>query len=90
MAQHLYHPEMGEKRPECEIEASLCHGGRHWYLRTLLVLKGRGIKLEGQIKPGQMCGPRAAELVGYYQYKVTMRAYDALEAKYEIAVEALL
>lgn len=39
-----YHPEMHEKKPIAQIEASLGHYGNHYYLRTPLALKERGTR----------------------------------------------
>ncbi len=44
-----YHPEMGEQRPAGDIEAKLCHSGKHWYLTTPLMLRGRGIRHTGTL-----------------------------------------
>lgn len=41
---YIYHPEMGEKKPECQIEATLAWYGKHYFLKTDLELKGRGIR----------------------------------------------
>lgn len=85
-----YYPEMGEQRPEADIEASLGHYGKHWFLRTRLTLKGRGIVFRGTIQEGQVCGPRAAALVGMNEYKVTERAFELLCTKYRVSSESLL
>jgi len=91
MATHFYYSEMDEPRPECvQIDARSAHYGQHWFLTTPLELKGRGIVFRGKIEPGQVCGPRAAWLVGQNQYKVTNRAFDLLKEKFEIGVELLL
>jgi hypothetical protein len=82
-----YYPEMGEQRPEAQIEARLCHYGQHWFLTTALTLKGRGIIARGPIQAGHVCGPRAAELVGLNQYKVTDAAFDKLCQQYSVVSE---
>ncbi len=90
MSHLMHYPEMGEERPTAQIEASLCHYGKHWFLRTPLELKGRGIKFRGKITAGQVCGPRAASLVGQNEYYVTERAFDILCKKYTVSSELLL
>ena len=45
-----YYPEMGEAKPLAQIEASLGHYGKHYFLRTPLTLSGRGVELLGQYR----------------------------------------
>lgn len=85
-----YYPELGEKRPEAQIEARHGHYGKHWLLRTNLDLNGRGIELLGVDGPDDVCGPRAAELIGTRRYRVTEKAFAAIEAKYTVSIELLL
>jgi hypothetical protein len=87
---HGFHPEMGEKRPEGQIEASLSHYGKHYFLRTRLTLAGRGVKFRGTIKEGQVCGPRAATLIGMNEYQVTTAAFEAIGKKHSVTMEMLL
>ena len=50
---YLYTPEMGEQKPDgCEMEAGLCHGGDHYWIRTPLELKGRGIRKDEPARDG--------------------------------------
>jgi hypothetical protein len=85
---HCYHPEMGEAKPAAQIEASLGHYGKHWYLNTPLVLGGRGVVLlermtEANLVPG-------SRMVGWYRYKVTLAAFDRLAKQYAVVSEMLL
>ena len=78
----IYYPEMGEKKPEAQIEARISYGGRKWYLKTTLELKGRGIsKDDGHIDRGD---------VKWFTYHVTDLAFDKLDAQYTISSETML
>ncbi len=49
----VYYPELGDRKPEVKMEASLGHYGTHYYVDTPLDLKGRGIvKLDASWVPG--------------------------------------
>lgn len=83
-----YYPEMGEKKPEAQIEARLSHYGKHWYLSTRLTLKGRGIKFvrtntAADMRPGSY-------RVGWNEYCVTELAFEKLCKEYAISTESLL
>lgn len=86
---HGYTPEMGDRKPNCQMEASLSHYGRHYFVDTPLDLKGRGIEHlntyaeKDFVKPGN-------RKIGWHQYKVTTRAFEALQAQYSIGYEMLL
>lgn len=82
-----YYPEMKEPKPVAQIEASLGHYAKHWYLRTPLSLKGRGIKFNGSITANEVTSPR---LVGWNRYVVTVAAFDKLAKQYDIVSESLL
>lgn len=84
-----FYPEMGEAKPEAQIEASLGHYGRHWYLKTPLTLKGRGIKHLRTLSPSDLV-PQAQSKVGWHEYKVTEAAFESLKSKHRISVEFLL
>lgn len=77
-----YYPEMNEAKPEAQIEARLSHYGRHWYLKTVLALNGRGVKFTGT----------HTDLKGYTwnQYKVTDLAFKTICEKYAVSSESLL
>lgn len=74
---YLYTPEMGQAKPDCQIEAHLSYYGDHYFLKTREVLKGRGIRLD-----------KTENGINYYY--VTTRAYNILETKYSISYESLL
>lgn len=83
-----YYPEMGEKQPAtAQIEASLGHYGKHWFLRTPLTLKGRGITFRGQITAEKVNTPR---LVGWNEYKVTEAAFEKICEEHQVSSVSLL
>ena len=69
---YMYTPEMGQEKPECQIDASLSYYGDHWFLATKLSLKGRGIRLD-----------KAENDTNYYI--VTERAFEKLKTEYSIS-----
>ena len=76
---YLYTPEMGEQKPDgCEMEAGLCHGGDHYWIRTPLELKGRGIRKDEPARDG------------LNNYTVTELAYSKLKKQYRIAYKSYL
>lgn len=76
---YLYTPEMGEEKPEeCEMVAGLCYYGNHYWIRTPLELKGRGIRKDEPTRNG------------LNNYTVTKLAYSKLEKQYKIAYESNL
>lgn len=84
--EHMYWPELGERKPEVKMEASLSYYGKHYIVDTPLELKGRGItENEAHWHKGSQ-----KEREGWRSYTVTLRAYELLKQKYPIAREALL
>lgn len=85
-----YTPEMGEARPaDATIDAQLGHNGKHYFLKTALTLSGRGIEHRGTLTAAQLA-PQAQHKAGWNQYKVTIRAFDAICAAHKVACESLL
>lgn len=83
---HSYYPELGERKPEVKMEASLGYYGSHYYVDTPLDLKGRGITLlDSCWVPGCQ-----KEVEGWKSYRVTKKAFEKLKAEYPIAMERLL
>lgn len=75
-----YTPEMGEEKPDCQIEAHMSYYGRsHYHLKTKLDLKGRGIT-----KDNHDYGD------GINRYTVTKLAYEKLQKLYTISYRCLL
>lgn len=83
---HCFTPEMGERRPDVKMEASLSHYGKHYYVSTPLELKGRGIT-EQPVTWAKGC---RKEREGWRSYLVTLRAFEKLKAQYPISMERLL
>ena len=88
MALLSYHPEMGEFRPEAPIEASLSHYGRHYFLRTPLTLEGRGVTHLGTLAAERLVP--GSRLVGWNEYKVTLAAFERIQAEHDVVTELLL
>ena len=86
---YLYCPEMGEQKPECQIEAARSYYGRHYHISTPLQLKGRGITLDRVLESKNLTAS-AQYKVGWNEYTVTERAFDMLQKKYSISQESFL
>ena len=71
---HCYTPEMGQRKPEVKMEASLSYYGKHYFVDTPLELKGRGI----------------TEIENWRSYRVTKAAFEKLKAQYPISMECCL
>ena len=76
---YSYTPEMGEEKPDCQIEASRSYYGKHYHLKTVLELKGRGIK-----KDDHDYGDKIN------RYTVTKLAYEKLQKLYTISYRCAL
>lgn len=86
---HAYTPEMGQRKPNCQMQSTLSYYGKHYYIDTPIELKGRGIKLIKQYKSSDLT-PHGQYKVGWYNYEVTLLAYDKLKEQYSISSERLL
>ncbi len=86
---YSYTPEMGQQKPECQIEAQLSYYGKHYFVDTPLKLKGRGITLVKQYEEKDFCAP-GNHRVGWYGYRVTKNAFEKLKKQYSISMERLL
>lgn len=76
---YLYTPEMGQQKPSgCEITAGRCYYGGHYWLKTRLELKGRGI-VKNESLPD-----------GFINYTVTERVFEKLKKEYRISYECSL
>ena len=85
--QHFY-PEMGEAKPQnVSGEISHSHYGKHYFVKTPMELKGRGIVFIDTYNENNCNNPAK---FGWNNYKVTNRAMEILEAKYEFSMELLL
>lgn len=86
---YLYCPEMGERRPDCQIVAQRSYYGKHFHIRTPLSLKGRGITFDG-VKEEKNLTVSGKFMAGWNEYTVTERAFEKLQEKYSISQESLL
>jgi hypothetical protein len=86
---HTYFPEMKERKVNAQIEASLSHYGKHYYLTTPLELKGRGIEFIKTYTSRELT-QAAQHKVGHHHYKVTVNAFEKLKQQYSISMERLL
>lgn len=84
---YCYTPEMGQSRPECQMEASRAYYGKHMYIDTPMTLKGRGITFLKQYKPGDLYTSRKD---GWNHYQVTNLAFEKLKMQYAISMECCL
>ncbi len=75
---YTYTPEMGQKEPEgCQMKATRAYYGKHYYINTVVELKGRGITLLEQRD-------------GLNRYQVTNLAFEKLKERYTISMECCL
>lgn len=86
---YSYCPEMGEQKPDCQMEAQLSYYGKHYFVDSPIELKGRGITFVRQHTEKDFCG-LGNRRVGWYEYKVTKLAFEKLKEKYSISMERML
>lgn len=84
-----YYPEMGEPKPAAQIEATLYHYGKHYYLKSEVRLTGRGVEYRGTLEAKDLV-PAAQDKVGWHEYKVTLRAFEAICREHRVSHEMLL
>lgn len=83
-----YHPEMGETKPEAQIEASIGHYGG-WFVKSAIELKGRGITFLGTIEAmPSIVQPQ--NHIGWHNYKVTDLAFEKICKAHRVSHEMLL
>lgn len=71
---HPFTPEMGQRKPNCQMQVSLGHYGGY-YIRTSIELSGRGIKMVDTSE------------TGVNRYKVTDNAFEKIKSEYSISME---
>lgn len=86
---YAYTPEMGQRRPDCQMEVSRSHYGKHVYIDTPLEIKGRGITLLKKYAEKDFVKSNHYK-VGWYSYQVTSNAYDKLKEQYTISMHCCL
>ena len=73
-----YTPEMGQEKPEgCQMTASRAYYGKHYFVNTVIELKGRGITFIDQRD-------------GLNRYQVTNLAFEKLQKQYAISMKCCL
>ncbi len=86
---HCYYPEMNEPKPVAEIDATLSHYGKHWFLKTRLSLKGRGVQFVRTLESKDLV-PQAQHKIGMHEYKVTEAAFGRICKEHRVCSESLL
>ncbi len=86
---YCYTPEMGQAKPECQIEASRSYDGRHYHLYTPLGLRGRGISFGAVCSANNFVGDDDYR-IGWNKYLVTEKAFEKLQKQYSICMEVFL
>lgn len=86
---YSYTTEMGQNRPECQMEARRAYYGNHFFVDTPLELKGRGIKLLKTYEEKDFCQPNDRR-AGWSEYQVTEKAFEKLKQQYSISRENCL
>ena len=88
MSFQTYYPEMSETKPEnVQGDVSLAHYGRHYFVKTPLELKGRGVTLEDMYTADNCNNPAK---FGWNRYRVTVKAMEKLNETYDFSMEILL
>lgn len=87
---YCYTLEMGQQEPEgCQMEASLSHYGKHYFIDMPLELKGRGISFIQKYSEKDFADPNNKK-VGWNEYQVTKLAYEKLKNQYAISYKCAL
>jgi hypothetical protein len=85
---HSFTPEMGERKVNCQLEARLSYYGKHYFVDSPTQLpKGRGIEFLSQYDAKRFVNGAANRKVGWFEYKVTTRAFEVLKDNYSISME---
>ena len=86
---YCYTPEMGQQKPDCQMEASRAYYGKHFFIDTPLNLKGRGITFIKTYSPKDFTNPNNQK-IGWNEYKVTNLAFEKLQEQYTISMKCCL
>lgn len=82
MSVNRYYPEMGDEKPDCQIEARLSYYYKnHYILYTHIELSGQGIRFDGN---------RNADPNDKKKYIVTQKAFNRIQESYSVSMECLL
>lgn len=85
---YVYCPELGESCPECQMEARFSYFGSHYYIKTPLELKGRGIVFLDATSRKNSDESDKEMVVN--RYRTTERAFEKLKEQYSISMKNLL
>lgn len=86
---YTYTPEMGQQKPECQIEAQRSYYGKHFFLDTPLELKGRGVTFIKKYSENDFTNT-SDHRIGWNEYKVTELAFEKIKAAYTVSIECYL
>lgn len=86
---YLYTPEMGQQKPDCQMEASRSYYGKHLFIDTPLEIKGRGITFIKKYTSKDFANPNNHK-IGWNEYQVTNLAFEKLKTQYTISMECCL
>lgn len=86
---YTYTRELGQQKPECQMEASRAYYGNHYFIDTPLEIKGRGITFLKKYSSGDFSDSENKK-VGWNSYRVTNLAYEKLKQQYTISMECCL
>lgn len=88
---HAYWPELGDRKVNAQLEAQLSYYGKHYFVDSPFELpKGRGIEFLRRYEARDFVYGAANRKVGWYEYRVTSRAFEKLKQYYSISMERLL
>lgn len=83
---YCYTPEMGQQKPDCQMEAQHSYYGGHYYIDTPIELKGRGIT---PVEAHWIDGCKK-QIENWKCYRVTKNAFEKLKEQYTISMECCL
>ena len=86
---YRYTPEMGQEKPDCQMEASRSYYGGYYYIDTPLEIKGRGITFLRKYESKHFVHSDNYK-VGWNEYRVTELAFEKLEKQYTISMQVNL
>ncbi len=89
MALLTYYPEMNESKPAASYEGAMSHSGRHYFITTPMVMKGRGIIFLNTLTADTLV-KSAHHKIGWHQYRLTPAAFEALTASQDVSMVNLL
>lgn len=85
---YMYCLEMGQQKPECQIEAQRSYGS-HYHIDTPLKLKGRGVEYVKTLEDKNL-NTSGKYMIGWNEYRVTEKAFEKLCKEYSISMQDFL